>query len=65
MAHPRRAATCCPNGHRYTAGNTRQTTERRWSKTKQDWTTYVARQCRRCQRVRKKFEARRLRALGR
>ena len=64
LAHPRRAAQSCPNGHPYTEDNTRQTTERRWSKTKQVWTIYVSRQCRRCQRVRKKFEARRLRRSG-
>ena len=57
-------ALSCRNGHRYTKVNVKTIRERRFSKKKQELVVYVSRQCRRCLNVRKKFEMRRLRMMG-
>ena len=65
MEHPKRRRRTCINGHRYSLQNTRITMERRWSKRRQEWVTYRARQCRACWRELKRITARRKRAGGR
>ena len=57
--HPKRAKQWCPNGHRYTLDNLRFTSEKRWSKKKAEWVTYIARQCRICWRQVKRLSKRR------